>query len=138
MTHSNYLKRNSGFNALPPLLLRVHPMAEQKQQSTAAKHILLADKNVDFALLPVRNTPPVGHTFHPAQRLFSHTLHSELPQPSTTLEPGIPLCGVRAFSLHASKTKHMTSVREHRFLYYFLEAMSMPSQATPPPPQFFS
>ena len=35
----------------------------------------------------MRNTPPAGHTFSPAQRLFGSVLRSNLPQPITTLEP---------------------------------------------------
>ena len=53
----------------------------------SAKHILRTAKDVDLALLSVRNTPPAGHTFSPAQRLFGHVLRSNLPQPITTLEP---------------------------------------------------
>ena len=33
------------------------------------------------------NTPPAGHKFSPAQRLFGRVLRSNLPQPITTLEP---------------------------------------------------
>jgi len=46
----------------------------------SAKHILCTAKDVDLALLSMRNTPP-------AQRLFGCVLHSNLPQPITTLEP---------------------------------------------------
>ena len=53
----------------------------------SAKHILRTAKDVDLALLSVRNTPPAGHTFSPAQRLFGRVLRSNLPQPITTLEP---------------------------------------------------
>ena len=53
----------------------------------SAKHILRTAKDVDLALLSVRNTPPAGHTFSPAQRLFGRALRSNLPQPSVTLEP---------------------------------------------------
>ena len=42
---------------------------------------------MDLALLSVPNTPPAGHTFSPAQRLFGRVLRSNLPQPITTLEP---------------------------------------------------
>ena len=53
----------------------------------SAKHILRTAKDVDLALLSVRNTPPAGHTFSPAQRLFGRVLCSNLPLPITTLEP---------------------------------------------------
>ena len=53
----------------------------------SAKHILRTAKDVDLALLSVHNTPPAGHTFSPAQRLFGRVLRSNLPQPITTLEP---------------------------------------------------
>ena len=53
----------------------------------SAKHILRTAQDVDLALLSVRNTPPAGHTFSPAQRLFGRVLRSNLPQPLTTLEP---------------------------------------------------
>ena len=54
-----------------------------------AKHILRAAKDFNLALLSVCNTPPPGHTFSPAQRLFDHVLcnNLHLPQPITTLEP---------------------------------------------------
>ena len=44
-------------------------------------------KDVDLALLSMRSTPPAGHTFSPAQRLFGRVLHKNLPQPISTLEP---------------------------------------------------
>ena len=53
----------------------------------SAKHILLTADDVDLALLSVRNTPPAGHTFSPAQRLFGRTLRSDLPQLTSSLEP---------------------------------------------------
>ena len=53
----------------------------------SAKHILLTAEDVDLALLSVRNTPPAGHTFSPAQRLFGRTLRTDLPQSAATLEP---------------------------------------------------
>ena len=42
----------------------------------SAKHILLTAEDADLALLSVRNTPPAGHTYSPAQRLFGRALHS--------------------------------------------------------------
>ena len=56
----------------------------------SAKHILLTADDVDLALLSVRNTPPAGHTFSPAQRLFGRILRSDLPQPAKALEPFTP------------------------------------------------
>ncbi|XP_044181741.1 uncharacterized protein K02A2.6-like [Acropora millepora] len=53
----------------------------------SAKHILLTAEDADLALLSVRNTPPAGHTYSPAQRLFGRTLRTDLPQSSATLEP---------------------------------------------------
>ena len=53
----------------------------------SAKHILRTAQDVDLALLSVRNTPPAGHTFSPAQRLFGRVLRSNLPQALSTLEP---------------------------------------------------
>ena len=53
----------------------------------SAEHILLTADDVDLAH---RNTPPAGHTFSPAQRLFGRTLRSDLPQPVSTLEPLSP------------------------------------------------
>ena len=53
----------------------------------SAKHILLTAEDADLALLSVRNTPPAGHTYSPAQCLFGRTLRSDLPQSSATLEP---------------------------------------------------
>ena len=49
--------------------------------------MLRTAKDVDLALLSVRNTPPAGHTFSPTQRLFGRVLRSNLPQPITTLGP---------------------------------------------------
>ena len=57
----------------------------------SAKHLLTAE-DVDLALLSVCNTPPAGHTFSPAQRLFGCTLRSNLPQTVTTLQPCTPPC----------------------------------------------
>ena len=45
----------------------------------SAKHILRTAKDVDLTLLSVHNTPPAGHTFSPAQRLFGRVLRSNLP-----------------------------------------------------------
>ena len=45
----------------------------------SAKHILLTVEDVDLALLSVRNTPPAGHTYSPAQRLFGRSLRTNLP-----------------------------------------------------------
>ena len=56
----------------------------------SAKHNLLTAEHVDLALLSVRNTPPAGHTFSPAQRLFGRVLRSDLPQLAHTLEPFTP------------------------------------------------
>ena len=56
----------------------------------SAKHILLTAEDVDLALLSVRNTPPAGHTFSPAQRLYGRTLRTDLPQPVKILEPRTP------------------------------------------------
>ena len=56
----------------------------------SAKHILLTADDVDLALLSVRNTPPAGHTFSPAQRLFGRCLRTNLSQSSETLEPQVP------------------------------------------------
>ena len=56
----------------------------------SAKHILLTADDVDLALLSVRNTAPVGHTFSPAQRLFGRALRSDLPQTATSLAPFTP------------------------------------------------
>ena len=56
----------------------------------SAKNILLTAEDVDLALLSVRNTPPAGHTFSPAQRLFGRVLRSDLPQLAHTLEPFTP------------------------------------------------
>ena len=53
----------------------------------SAKHILLTAEDADLALLSVRNTPPAGHTYSPAQCLFGRTLRTDLPQSSATLEP---------------------------------------------------
>ena len=55
----------------------------------SAKHILLT-ADVDLALLFVRNTPPAGHSFSPAQRLFERNLRTNLPQPPASLEPWTP------------------------------------------------
>lgn len=52
----------------------------------SAKQILRTAKDVDLALLSVRNTPPSSHTFSPAQRLFGRALRSNLPQPPVTVE----------------------------------------------------
>ncbi|KAL9987569.1 hypothetical protein ACROYT_G001902 [Oculina patagonica] len=52
----------------------------------SAKHILRTAKDVDLALLSVRNTPPSGHTFSPAQRLFGRVLRSNLAHVPITLE----------------------------------------------------
>lgn len=56
----------------------------------SAKHILITANDVDLALLSLHNTPPAGHTFSPAQRLFGRTLRCDLPQPAVTLEPFTP------------------------------------------------
>ena len=56
----------------------------------SAKHIPLTPEDVDLALLSVRNTPPAGHTFSPAQRLFGRTLRTDLPQSTITLDPRTP------------------------------------------------
>ena len=57
----------------------------------SAKHILLTAEDVDLALLSVRNTPPAGHTYSPAQRGSNgRTLRTDLPQSSATLEPRTP------------------------------------------------
>ncbi|KAK2556262.1 Transposon Tf2-6 polyprotein [Acropora cervicornis] len=53
----------------------------------SAKHILLTAEDADLALLSVCNTPPAGHTYSPAKRLFGRTLRTDLPQSSATLEP---------------------------------------------------
>ena len=42
---------------------------------------------MDLVLLSVHNTPPAGHTFSPAPRLFGCTLRSDLPQLASTLKP---------------------------------------------------
>ena len=52
----------------------------------SAKHILRTAKDVDLALLSVRNTPPAGHTFFLLLKDCC-VLHSNLFQPKTTLEP---------------------------------------------------
>ena len=36
----------------------------------SAKRVILTADDVDLALLSFRNTPPAGHTYSPAQRLF--------------------------------------------------------------------
>ncbi|XP_015777860.1 PREDICTED: mucin-2-like [Acropora digitifera] len=59
--------------------------AEAAVKST--KHILRTAEDADLTLLSVRNTPPAGHTYSPAQRLFGRTLRTDLPQSSVTLEP---------------------------------------------------
>ena len=51
-----------------PYWLQSNGRAEAVVKS--AKHILLTGDDVDLALLSIRNTPPAGHTFSPAQRLF--------------------------------------------------------------------
>ena len=56
----------------------------------SAKHILLTAEDVDLALRSVRNTPPAGHTFSLAQRLFGRALRSNLPQLASVLEPLTP------------------------------------------------
>ena len=56
----------------------------------SAKHILLTAEDVDLALLSTRNSAPAGHTFSPAQRLFGRVLRSDLPQPTSGLEPFTP------------------------------------------------
>ena len=56
----------------------------------SAKHILLTAEEVDLALLSVRNTPPAGHTYSPAQPLFGRALRSDLPQFPALLEPFTP------------------------------------------------
>ena len=56
----------------------------------SAKHILLTAEDVDLALLSVRNTPPAGHTYSPAQHLFGRALRSDLPQLPASLEPFTP------------------------------------------------
>ena len=55
-----------------------------------AKRVLLTADDVDLALLSVGNTPPAGHTYSPALRLFGRVLRSDLPQTADPLEPATP------------------------------------------------
>ena len=56
----------------------------------SAKRILLTADDVDLALLSVRNTPPAGHTYSPAQRLFRRVLRSDLPRTADAVKPATP------------------------------------------------
>ena len=85
LRHSGHLQRNTSSSTSLPPLIGPSLMAEWKQRS--AKHILLTAEDADLTLLSVRNTPPAGHTYSPAQRLFGRTLRTDLPQSSATLEP---------------------------------------------------
>ena len=55
-----------------------------------AKRVLLTADDVDLALLSVGNSPPAGHTYSPALRLFGRVLRSDLPQTADPLEPATP------------------------------------------------
>ena len=86
LTYSRHLPRSTN---LTPLQLP-HTGLSQKdelkllsnQQNTSCSQLTM-----DLALLSVRNTPLAGQTFSPAQRLFSCSLRSDLPQPAATLKP---------------------------------------------------
>ena len=130
LRHSKHLQRNINFITLPPHLIGLSPKGRAEAAVKSAKHILLTAEDVDLALLSVRNTPPAGHVFSPAQRLFGRTLRTDLPQSAATLEPRTsPRDTVVLEHLHrkSQQKKHTTSVLDHHFPNYLLEAMCMPS-----------
>ena len=93
----------------------------------SAKHILLTAEDVDLALLSVWNTPPAGHTFSPAQRLFGRVLRSDLPQLAHTLEPFTPSHDtVVADHIHR-KLKQKNAYDKHLSPTFLPEVMFMPS-----------
>lgn len=55
-----------------------------------AKSILKKSEDYHLALLNIRNTPPRGHSFSPAQRLMGRRTRSTLPLTEELLKPGTP------------------------------------------------
>lgn len=56
----------------------------------SAKLLLAKSQDISLALLSVRNTPPAGHAYSPAQRLMSRVTRSDLPVSALALAPSPP------------------------------------------------
>ena len=87
----------------------------------SAKHILCTAKDVDLALLSVRNTPPSGHTFSP-QQFASAVGYIGTIQVSTRHSSN------RTFALQikkSKKSKPMTNMQDNSFKASHPEATSM-------------
>jgi hypothetical protein len=69
-----------------------HPKGNGRAEAAVklCKSMLKKSEDFDLAMLAMRNTPPRGHTYSPAQRIFGRRTRTILPTPDHLLIPHSP------------------------------------------------